>query len=99
MKKIIVFLVIPLISISLFILSFNCDEKPVKQNIIPKINDCYMYQFKGNNPFKSYRIDTIKILDVKGNYLKYKQNDGFISSDEIDYIMKYAIKTDSCNCL
>jgi hypothetical protein len=79
-------------------LFFN--KKPIKKDIVsPKINDCYIYQFKGQNPFKTYRIDTIKILDVKGNYLKYKQNDGFITSDEIDYILKYSIKTDSCNCL
>ncbi len=65
----------------------------------PKIGECYIYHFESKDPFKNYPTDTIKILQVKGEYLKYKYNNGFITSDKIEFIMEYSIKTDSCNCL
>jgi hypothetical protein len=97
MKNLTIFILFFIIGFIIFNRLFFYKKQDIKNEIRPKTNDCYIFQFKGQNPFKTYRIDTIKILEIKVNYLKYKQNDDFISSDEIDYILKYSIKTDSCN--
>ena len=58
-----IIIIINILGFKFFVFDINQLQKPQKYNV--KINDCYTYQFKGQNPFKIYRIDTIKILDIK----------------------------------
>jgi hypothetical protein len=68
-------------------------EKPI--NI--KKGDCF--QFKSENPFKQYDIDTINILNSKDGFIEYQYQNGFVTSDKITTIQDNLSKIDSCNCL
>jgi hypothetical protein len=83
-------------TIANLLVSICYKNKPIKPTIYPKINDCYILKYPNKNPFRILKDDTIVIMDIKNDY---RLNNGFISSDEIDYISNKAIKTDSCNCL
>jgi len=98
MKKVSVFFLSFGISLLIFNHFFFKTQRLENDKKLPKINDCFIFQLKSKNPFNVYKPDTIRILDIKGDYLKYQKNNWFISSERIDVISDYLVKTDSCNC-
>jgi len=59
-------------------LIFESDTEPVKkietyENMVSelKIGDIYIDSLFNENPFKVTKIDTIEIIDIKTNYIKY----------------------------
>ena len=63
------------------------------------INDCYIRTWSEKDPFKADVVDTLLVLDIKRNYIKYRYNSGSVFTGKLNYFKQDAIKTDSCDCL
>ena len=45
-----------------------------------KPNDTLLIEYKNENPFDNFQNDTVKVLQVKGDYVQFMRKSGTISS-------------------
>ena len=68
--------------------AFNTNIPFINQRNV-KVGEKYTFSFEYNrmkDPFKNVHVDTITILDIKNNYVKWKYSNGFITSDNLWWI-------------
>ncbi len=51
-----------------------------ERSVSIKPNDTLIIEYKNENPFYTLQNDTVKVLQVKGDYVQYMRNNGTISS-------------------
>ena len=51
-----------------------------ERNVSIKPNDTLIIEYKNENPFDTLQNDTVKVLQVKGDYVQFMRKSGTISS-------------------
>lgn len=58
----------------------NKDKAQIEKSECINPNDTLLIEYKNENPFEYLPNDTVKVLQVKGDYVQYMRKDGTISS-------------------
>lgn len=64
------------LNVFIILLFFWIFLEPKKEIEQVKIGDTYLFslQWEKENPFEEVKIDTVKVLDIKNDYVQYKYN-------------------------
>jgi hypothetical protein len=85
-------IIVCLMIIHLFITFYLIEIKPKKSIEINK-SYLYSYGFESKNPFYKFNMDTVKVLDIKNDYVLY-MNDG---KERSEYILNFIDNTRPLN--
>lgn len=64
----------------LYQLIAHTNKAQIEKSACIKPNDTLLIEYKNENPFEYLPNDTVKVLQLKGDYVQYMRKDGTISS-------------------
>lgn len=69
-----------LVGFFIYQLIAHTNNARAERNVSIKPNDTILIEYKNENPFDTLQNDTVKVLQVKGDYVQFMRKDSTISS-------------------
>ena len=69
-----------LVGFFIYQLIAHTNKAQLEKSVSIKPNDTLLIEYKNENPFDTLSNDTVKVLQVKGDYVQFMRKSGTISS-------------------